>query len=80
MWCESIPPTPTREDHRDHGRALRRHRHVARGPQRAGRPPTTVAWTWQIAVPAELGGDGEGTNPEQLFAAGYAAASSARSR
>jgi lipoyl-dependent peroxiredoxin len=25
-----------------------------------------------IAVPKELGGDGEGTNPEQLFAAGYA--------
>jgi Ohr subfamily peroxiredoxin len=29
----------------------------------------------QIVVPAELGGDGDadGTNPEQLFAAGYAA-------
>jgi osmotically inducible protein OsmC len=26
-----------------------------------------------IAPPAELGGSGEGTNPEQLFAAGYAA-------
>ncbi|MCW2946389.1 MAG: Ohr subfamily peroxiredoxin [Actinoallomurus sp.] len=26
-----------------------------------------------LARPAELGGDGEGTNPEQLFAAGYAA-------
>jgi organic hydroperoxide reductase OsmC/OhrA len=25
-----------------------------------------------IAVPKELGGDGEGTNPEQLMAAGYA--------
>jgi Ohr subfamily peroxiredoxin len=25
-----------------------------------------------IAVPKELGGDGEGTNPEQLLAAGYA--------
>lgn len=26
-----------------------------------------------IGVPREIGGDGEGTNPEQLFAAGYAA-------
>ncbi|SEG37249.1 peroxiredoxin, Ohr subfamily [Saccharopolyspora kobensis] len=27
----------------------------------------------QLAVPAEMGGSGQGTNPEQLFAAGYAA-------
>jgi lipoyl-dependent peroxiredoxin len=26
-----------------------------------------------LARPAELGGDGKGTNPEQLFAAGYSA-------
>ena len=26
-----------------------------------------------VAVPTELGGSGEGTNPEQLFAAGFAA-------
>ncbi|WP_458113590.1 organic hydroperoxide resistance protein [Arthrobacter sp. R1-13] len=26
-----------------------------------------------LAAPVELGGDGQGTNPEQLFAAGYAA-------
>ncbi|MEV5750029.1 organic hydroperoxide resistance protein [Actinoallomurus sp. NPDC052308] len=26
-----------------------------------------------LAGPTEMGGDGEGTNPEQLFAAGYAA-------
>src|SRR5436305_12357469 len=26
-----------------------------------------------LAPPAEMGGDGNGTNPEQLFAAGYAA-------
>jgi Ohr subfamily peroxiredoxin len=26
-----------------------------------------------LAVPKELGGDGAGTNPEQMFAAGYAA-------
>ena len=27
----------------------------------------------QLAMQKELGGDGDGTNPEQLFAAGYAA-------
>ncbi|GAA3077030.1 organic hydroperoxide resistance protein [Streptomyces glomeratus] len=27
----------------------------------------------QLAIPAEMGGSGQGTNPEQLFAAGYAA-------
>ncbi|MGW1075107.1 organic hydroperoxide resistance protein [Streptomyces sp. NPDC002537] len=27
----------------------------------------------QLAIPAEMGGNGQGTNPEQLFAAGYAA-------
>uniref|UniRef100_UPI0032EA9BDF Ohr family peroxiredoxin n=1 Tax=Brevibacterium litoralis TaxID=3138935 RepID=UPI0032EA9BDF len=26
-----------------------------------------------LAMPKEMGGDGEGTNPEQLFAAGYSA-------
>jgi osmotically inducible protein OsmC len=26
-----------------------------------------------LAMPVEMGGDGNGTNPEQLFAAGYAA-------
>jgi Ohr subfamily peroxiredoxin len=26
-----------------------------------------------LALPVEMGGDGQGTNPEQLFAAGYAA-------
>ncbi|MFC9157760.1 organic hydroperoxide resistance protein [Streptomyces bauhiniae] len=26
-----------------------------------------------LAMPPEMGGDGQGTNPEQLFAAGYAA-------
>src|SRR5579864_4479858 len=28
---------------------------------------------FDLAMPPELGGSGEGTNPEQLFAAGYAA-------
>ncbi|MEU1041087.1 organic hydroperoxide resistance protein [Streptomyces sp. NPDC005551] len=27
----------------------------------------------QLAIPVQMGGNGEGTNPEQLFAAGYAA-------
>ncbi|MEG3631753.1 organic hydroperoxide resistance protein [Streptomyces poriticola] len=27
----------------------------------------------QLGIPAEMGGNGQGTNPEQLFAAGYAA-------
>lgn len=27
----------------------------------------------QLALPTEMGGSGQGTNPEQLFAAGYAA-------
>jgi len=27
----------------------------------------------QLAMPTEMGGSGDGTNPEQLFAAGYAA-------
>lgn len=27
----------------------------------------------ELAIPAEMGGTGEGTNPEQLFAVGYAA-------
>ena len=32
----------------------------------------------RLAVPKEMGGPGGGTNPEQLFAAGYALASWAR--
>src|SRR5882757_10979228 len=27
----------------------------------------------QLGIPVEMGGNGQGTNPEQLFAAGYAA-------
>ncbi|MFD4974634.1 organic hydroperoxide resistance protein [Streptomyces sp. NPDC058424] len=27
----------------------------------------------QLAIPVEMGGNGQGTNPEQLFAAGFAA-------
>ncbi|MDR7081225.1 Ohr subfamily peroxiredoxin [Arthrobacter ginsengisoli] len=42
-----------------------------------GRDGTTVTKDGKLNVtlasPVELGGNGEGTNPEQLFAAGYAA-------
>lgn len=27
----------------------------------------------QLGIPTEMGGNGQGTNPEQLFAAGYSA-------
>ena len=43
----------------------------------AGRDGKAVSSDGKLSVtlarPAELGGDGAGTNPEQLFAAGYAA-------
>ncbi len=41
----------------------------ARGRGRTADGKLTVT----LRPPAELGGDGEGTNPEQLFAIGYAA-------
>jgi osmotically inducible protein OsmC len=52
-------------------RHLHRDRYVIRprrpfGQQRRDPGPAT-------GVPVELGGDGKGTNPEQLFAAGYSA-------
>jgi Ohr subfamily peroxiredoxin len=41
---------------------------------RAGRARTSDGkLDVQLAPPVELGGNGQGTNPEQLFAAGYAA-------
>jgi osmotically inducible protein OsmC len=40
-----------------------RNGHVAAGPY----------LDLEVAVPKEMGGSGNGTNPEQLFAAGYAA-------
>jgi lipoyl-dependent peroxiredoxin len=41
---------------------------------REGRTATTDGMLdVQVAIPKELGGPGEATNPEQLFAAGYAA-------
>lgn len=47
---------------------------LATGGGRDGRTQTsdgTIAL--DLAVPQEMGGTGNGTNPEQLFAAGYAA-------
>lgn len=32
-----------------------------------------LGWDFPMATPKELGGSGNGTNPEQLFAAGFAA-------
>jgi lipoyl-dependent peroxiredoxin len=50
--------------------------YVATATSRGGRSgrATTPDGTLdlKIAVPTELGGEGGGTNPEQLFAAGYA--------
>ncbi|GFH80458.1 hypothetical protein Sgou_51280 [Streptomyces gougerotii] len=39
----------------------------------AGWPPTTASSTSSVNPPKEMGGSGAGTNPEQLFAAGYSA-------
>ena len=41
-------------------------------------PREHIDWTrengfFQVLIPKEMGGSGNGTNPEQLFAAGYAA-------
>lgn len=47
---------------------------LATGAGRNGRTRTTDGRIdLGLAVPQEMGGSGDGTNPEQLFAAGYAA-------
>lgn len=47
---------------------------LSTGPGRNGRVTTPDGrLDLQLAFPTELGGSGEGSNPEQLFAAGYAA-------
>ncbi|MGW4090728.1 organic hydroperoxide resistance protein [Nocardia sp. NPDC004750] len=47
---------------------------LASGDGRNGRARTTDGkLDLSLSAPKEMGGDGEGTNPEQLFAAGYAA-------
>ncbi|PXX52687.1 Ohr subfamily peroxiredoxin [Nocardia tenerifensis] len=47
---------------------------LATGDGRNGHARTTDGKVdVELAAPKEMGGSGEGTNPEQLFAAGYAA-------
>ncbi|ETT26051.1 organic hydroperoxide resistance protein [Rhodococcus aetherivorans] len=47
---------------------------LATGEGRNGRARTSDGkLDLGLAIPTEMGGTGEGTNPEQLFAAGYAA-------
>lgn len=47
---------------------------ISTGDGRTGRSRTSDGvLDVELAVPAEMGGAGGGTNPEQLFAAGYAA-------
>jgi Ohr subfamily peroxiredoxin len=47
---------------------------LATGEGRDGRARTSDGKVdLDLSVPTEMGGDGKGTNPEQLFAAGYAA-------
>lgn len=47
---------------------------LATGEGRNGHTATTDGRiNLDLAIPKELGGSGEGANPEQLFAAGYAA-------
>ncbi|MGQ4599348.1 Ohr family peroxiredoxin [Nocardia sp. R6R-6] len=47
---------------------------LATGDGRNGHARTTDGkLDLDLSTPKEFGGDGEGTNPEQLFAAGYAA-------
>ncbi|WP_285727370.1 organic hydroperoxide resistance protein [Psychromicrobium xiongbiense] len=47
---------------------------LATGDGRNGRSRTSDGRIdVQLATPVEMGGSGDGTNPEQLFAAGYAA-------
>jgi lipoyl-dependent peroxiredoxin len=49
------------------------HAHVTGGRQHGHGRTTDGALEVQLRPPKELGGDGGGTNPEQLFAIGYAA-------
>ena len=47
---------------------------LSTGAGRDGRVATSDGtFALDLAVPKEMGGSGSGTNPEQLFAAGYAA-------
>ncbi len=47
---------------------------LSTGAGRDGRVATSDgSFALDLAIPKEMGGSGDGTNPEQLFAAGYAA-------
>jgi lipoyl-dependent peroxiredoxin len=47
---------------------------TATGEGRNGHVTSSDGWVdFDLAAPPEMGGTGDGTNPEQLFAAGYAA-------
>lgn len=47
---------------------------LSTGAGRNGRTRTSEGTVdLQLAIPTSMGGDGKGANPEQLFAAGYAA-------
>lgn len=47
---------------------------LSTGAGRDGRVATSDgSFALDLAIPKEMGGSGNGTNPEQLFAAGYAA-------
>ncbi len=41
--------------------------------RKLGLPTTLADLDFTMTAPKEMGGSGEGANPEQLFAAGYAA-------
>ena len=47
--------------------------HVVGGRDRGHGVSSDGALDVQLRTPVEMGGDGGGTNPEQLFAVGYAA-------
>ena len=47
--------------------------HVDGGREQGHGETTDGALTVDLRTPSEMGGDGGGTNPEQLFAVGYAA-------
>jgi osmotically inducible protein OsmC len=47
---------------------------LATGAGRDGHVRSTDGWVdLDLSIPKEMGGNGEGANPEELFAAGYAA-------
>lgn len=56
-------------------RALYTAEALATGEGRDGHGRTSDGWVdVDLATPTDMGGSGNGTNPEQLFAVGYAAA------